>query len=563
MNTTQLRSTPKIKSSEFALDRAQWQPILFNTPNRADLAACVPGWTCQTVRVRVHRNHGFEAVSSGTAAFAAWNGLALDWAIGGYDDSLSFDLRGDADVDVIWLDCGRLQGLAGDELAKWIVARLSALRSITDNPVLALVWPLAAAERELVAQAAIASTHLPDLEPLAGELGIGWLDPRTESLSGTRFSNQACLRVARELACRWLPAVAVPPLKAIAVDLDGTLYRGVLGDDGPTHVELTPGHRSLQGHLAKLRQEGVLLALVSRNDRRDVDDLFALRADFPLRLVDFSAIEVSWGDKAAALGRVAAALRIGLDAMVFVDDNPGELAAAAASSPVFTVHARPNGSETEAALAHVAGLFRWQESDEDRLRADDLHAAETRDTLARVAVSQEDYLQSLQIRLGYFVGMREHLPRMAELICRTNQFNLTLRRMNEAEIARRIEERPSNVVAIRLADRLSDSGVVGVLVGSLEEDALRIEEICVSCRALGRRLEDSMLTRALLLLAGDEPPRRVVFDVRKGPRNVPARQWLAQYAKAELTDDIACVDMSYEAIAAKPISTVIRAEVLR
>jgi FkbH-like protein len=553
---------PIVKLGPFALERAEWQPILFNAPNRADLSDCVAQWACQTIRVRVHRNHGFEPVSSGTIAYAAWNGLALDWIIGGYDDSLTFDLQSDAEIEVVWLDSGRLRAFAGNDLTTWLVARLRALRSLTDNPILALVWPLDPAERAIVSNAAIPATYVPDLESLAATLGNGWLDPRSEAISGTRLSNRACLHVARELACCWLPAAVVPPLKAIAVDLDGTLYGGVLGEDGPAGVMLTPGHSALQGYLGRLRAEGMLLALVSRNEIHDVENLFACRTDFPLCLEDFSAVDVSWGDKAAALERIAAKLRIGADAVVFVDDNPGELVDVASSSAVFTVHARPNGAETESALAHVAGIFRWHESAEDGVRAADLRAFQTRDALARPAISSEEYLRELQVKLGYFVGTRRHIPRMAELVQKTNQFNLSLRRMKEAEIARRLEERQSNVVAIRLADRLSDSGIVGVLIGSRDGDILRVEEVCVSCRALGRRLEDSMLTQALLLLSGERPPRTVAFDVHKGPRNEPARQWLSSYAKADIADDTDRVEMSFAAIEAKPRSSAIRTEVL-
>jgi FkbH-like protein len=178
-------------------------------------------------------------------------------------------------------------------------------------------------------------------------------------------------------------------------------------------------------------------------------------------------------------------------------------------------------------------------------------------------VSTDEYLRSLQVRLAYFVGAREHVSRIAELASKTNQFNLSLRRMNEADIVRRLAERPANVVAIGLEDCLSDSGIIGAVVGSRQGSTLRVEELCISCRALGRRLEDSMLTRALLLLAGDDPPRRVIFDVRKGPRNEPARQWLAQYANANLAEDADRVDISFETILAKPVSSAIQTEVIR
>ena len=399
----------------FALSRAEWQPLLFNALNRADITACVPTWPLRRLRARVHRNHGFEAVSSGTAAYAAWNGLAFEWLIGGYDDTLSFDLHGEADVEIIWLDTSRIGVLGEEGIGPWLIGRLRALRAQTTRPLVVLAWPLDDDDRDRLNAVAIPGTHIVDLAPIAASRGSRWLDPRLASVSGTRLGNQACLRIARELACCWLPAATLPPRKAIAVDLDGTLYSGALGEEGPTGIELTPGHREFQHRLAGLREEGMLLALVSRNERADVEALFAQRTDFPLRLSDFSAIEVSWDDKSHAIGRIADRLRIGTDAIIFIDDNPGELAGVGATLPVFTVHATTDPMLTIAALEHVSGLFRWRGSFEDQLRAVDLRASEERASLALSASSADEYLRSLQVRLEYFVGPREQLARCTKL----------------------------------------------------------------------------------------------------------------------------------------------------
>jgi FkbH-like protein len=546
-----------------ALSRAEWQRALFNAPNRADLVACVPAWPLRSMPVRVHRNHGFEAVSSATRAYAAWNGLDFEWLIGGYDDSLSFDLAGDAHVELVWLDTSRLQDLEEDGIVDWLIGRLRALRSQTTHPILVLAWPLSTRAVNRLDEATIPGTHVANLAPLAAILGRQWIDSRAQALSGTRLGNHACLAIARELACRWLPAVSLPPRKAIAVDLDGTLYAGTLGEEGAAGVELTEGHRVLQRHLVGLRNEGMLLAVVSRNEPADVEALFAQRADFPLRLSDFSAVEVSWDDKAAAVGRIASTLRIGCDSIVFVDDNPGELAGVAASLPVVTVHAGSDGTQTVSALEHVAGVFRWRTTDEDRLRADDLRASEVREEIAQAAFSPDDYLRSLQVQLDVLVGPRQHLARLAELSAKTNQFNLSLSRMNEAQIARRLSDAPSNVVAIRLTDRLSDSGIVGLVVGSRIGKALHIDELCVSCRALGRRIEDTMLTQAVLAMAGEPAPETVVFAVRKGPRNAPARDWLARYGGARVNDDTDAVEFPFKIVVAHPLSSSIRMEIVR
>ena len=538
-----------MSSAASALIRADWQTSLFGPLSRANLGRCTADWPLHPVRVRVHRNHGFEAVSAAAAPFAAWNGMEFTWAIGAYDDSLSFELTGDADVEVVWFDTTRV-----DVEPSWLADRLAALRARTLHPILVLGWPLSAGQRAAIADAAIPGLACVDLDPLAAALGMQWLDERALRLSGTRLSNQACLHIARTLACRWLPAVAMPPRKAVAVDLDGTLYRGVLAEDGPGRVELTPAHRALQAALVALHDAGVLLALVSRNERADVEQLFAARTDFPLRLEHFSALEVSWDDKAVAVARACDTMRIGADAVVFVDDNPGELAAIAQALPAVTVHARVDARETLAALDHVAGIFRFARQREDMLRAADLRAAALRRDAEQNALSPDDYLRSLDVRLAFAIDRREHLSRMAELCAKTNQFNLSLARMNQAELARAIDDADAHVVTIALADRLSDSGIVGLVVGARRGDALFIDEVCVSCRALGRRIEDTMLTQAVRLIAQAWTPERVVFNVRKGPRNAPARDWLARYAGVQLDDDATEVQVPFARVAQGEVS---------
>lgn len=555
-------SFAKVMSPDAALVRAAWQPVLFGLLNRADLAMCVASWPLRTLRVRVHRNHGFEPVSSATPAFGNWNGLAFDWAIGAYDDSLAFDLHADAEVDAIWLDTARIALADGESLGRWIAARLLALRAQTDNPIVVLAWPLDEPARAIIDRAAIPGTWLADLASLEASLRDDWLDPRAETISGTKLGNRACLHIARELACKWLPAAALPPRKAVAIDLDDTLYRGVLGEDGPDGVTLTEGHRELQRRLRALRETGILLALVSRNERSDIEELFARRDDFPLRLTDFGAIEVSWSDKTRAVEKIAKQLRIATDAMVFVDDNAGELASVASSLPMFTVHAQVDAVMTATAIDHVAGIFRWRRSAEDRIRADDLRASAIRVELLETAKSNEDYLRSLDVALDFLVGPSQHVSRLGELAVKTNQFNLALARTNEAEIGRRIRERPANVVAIRLADRLSDSGIVGLIVGARVDDVLRVDELCVSCRALGRRLEDSMVTKALMLMAGNAAPRHVRFALRKGPRNAPAREWLARYANRVLEDDSHDIEVPFARVKASDVSPAIRVNVI-
>ncbi|MFO1305816.1 MAG: HAD-IIIC family phosphatase [Burkholderiales bacterium] len=536
--------------ADAALARALAQPVLFGKPNRAALASCALPAGRRVVRVGVHRNHAIEPVVSACAPYAAWNDLDYRWLIGDYDDSLSLAAVPEADVHVLWLDTTRIR-LQEDALAAWLGARIEALRARTDRPIVVAAWPLSVSQGAALGALALRDVHVADVEPLAQVMGAAWLDARTAALSGTSLSNRACLHLARELACRWLPAAVLSPVKCIAVDLDGTLYEGVLGEDGIAGVRLGEAHVALQRRLAQLREEGMLLALVSRNERADAEALFAARVDFPLRWADFSAIEVSWDDKARGIERAASHLRIATDACVFVDDNPGELASVASRLPATTVHARPDAGETLSALDHVAGIFRWTRSSADALRAGDLRASGERDAMRSAAGSDEDYLRSLEARVTFYVGADAHVARMAELARKTNQWNLALRRMSESEIAQSIAADPRNGVAFSLSDRLSDSGVVGALVGEVDGATLHVREASVSCRALGRSIEDVMLTWALRLMAEGRGVDRIRFDVVKGPRNGPARDWLARFSARPLADDAKFVEIDMRDVAGR------------
>jgi FkbH-like protein len=536
---------------ENALIRAEWQPALFGPLNRARLASCSMEGSSASFRVRVHRNHAIEPVISAVVPFASWNGLTFAWDIGPYDDSLTFTGSGEADVELIWLDRDRLRNLSDDDFVAWLASRLHALRARTTRPIIVCAWPLPPAVRQALDRAKPTATDIVDIDALAAALGSNWLDVRAASISGTRLSNQACLHVARELACCWLPAALIAPIKCVALDLDGTLYDGVLGEDGVARIALTDGHRELHEYLVELKRTGMLLALVTRNERADVEAMFARHPDFPLALSDFAAIEASWDDKGVLLERVARQLRIGLDSMVFVDDNPGELASVAGNCEVITVHARPDGRETVEALRHVAGVHRQRTLREDSLRGVDLHASEHRDALLRTSATPDEYLRSLRAHLQFHVGSRLHVPRMAELSRKTNQFNLALSRMTEAEIDAKLLLHPANVVAVGLRDRLADSGIVALLVGGVDGDILHVSEVAVSCRALGRRLEDTMLTRALLLMTQGRAVRTVTFDVKEGPRNAPAREWLAAYAGMAAMPGTGRVSIAVATIAAK------------
>jgi FkbH-like protein len=211
-----------------------------------------------------------------------------------------------------------------------------------------------------------------------------------------------------------------------------------------------------------------------------------------------------------------------------VDDNPGEIAAVAQELPqVHVLHAGADAGLTARALAYYPGLWAWAAGETDALRVADLRAAEERAKLQAEAADPEEYLRGLQVRLTFALDPRGQLARLHEMSQKTNQFNLSLRRYREGDLAHCLGAEDCRVVSVRLSDRLSESGVIGLVVGRRDGDALVVEELCISCRALGRNLEDLMVEEAVRRMLTDLPAGRVEVAYRSGPRNGPGRQWLA------------------------------------
>lgn len=525
-----------MSQTDVDLRRYKAQQALFSPlPSRLELQQLqLDGSGMRHMAVNVWRNHAIEPILTLAGPYHGFGRIQTTYNLSGYDDSLLFEPHREADVELLWLDSGRyLASMPFDGWLDWLRERILALRATSPVPILLATWldEAAAGGRIEVMLESLPDCHFADIGTLGVDAGMPVTDVRSATFSGTRLNGRIHTLLARKLACHWLPASALPPIKAVAVDLDQTLYAGVLGEDGVTGIRLTKAHSDLQEMLAALRQRGIFLGVVSRNERQDVEKMFAAREDFPLRWSDFSVKEVSWQEKATALAHVAELLRIAPDALLYVDDNPGELAAISELLPeVHTLHATDDARLTRLSIEYYPGLWRWRTNADDGKRIADLTANELRHDLLKTASDNTEYFRSLAIDVVFCRNPKGDLVRLAALSGKTNQFNLALRRFTQTELAEWMERTDACVVAVRLKDRLADSGIVAVLVASKEANRLKVEELCISCRALGRRLEDAMVFLALRGMSIAEGCHEIVFRVAHGPRNQPALEWLRHVA---------------------------------
>jgi FkbH-like protein len=509
-------------------------------PERSRLLRLEPSWPLSARRIRVHRNHAVEPTLTVARPYLQFAGIDPSWEVGDYDDSLSLtavDPDVTPDAELVWLDYTRLTDrLSVDQIASWLGGRVAALRSLSPAPILVMDWdgqPEAAQEfaarfRESVA--GIAEVRLGDRGEAFERLGERYFDPERATLTGSRMSREGAVETARLIGGRLLPSLLEPRLKAVVVDLDNTLYDGVLGEDGRESLVLTEGHAELQRTLLGLREMGIFLGLLSRNEPEDVRALFEARTDFPLRWEDFSTHSIGWHAKSAGLTAIAEALRIDPSALLFVDDNPGELFETAQHVPgLRCLHAQRDASVTVIALRYFPGLWAFGRTSEDVLRVQDIAANEAREqALVRARDDLGSYYRELEVQVSVAHNRPAELPRIAELSRKTNQFNLALRRYTEVDVQGMLVGGRHQLSTARLEDRLTDSGVIAMAIAERRQDTLAVLELCVSCRALGRQLEDLIVAQMLVsgpLAAG---AREVVFPLVDGPRNGPARRWLAE-----------------------------------
>ncbi len=308
-----------------------------------------------------------------------------------------------------------------------------------------------------------------------------------------------------ELVARVVAAQRGRSRKCAVFDLDNTLWGGVVGDVGVEGLVLGQGsaageaHLELQRYARRLKQRGVVLAVCSKNDPKVAEQAFERHPEMLLRRADIACFVANWNDKAENLRHIAETLNIGLDSLVFVDDNPAERERVREALPMVAVPELPEDPAHYARVLAAQGYFEAVSfTKEDAERAASYAANAQREALRGSAQSMDDFLRGLDMEVRYGpVGALE-LERSTQLINKTNQFNTTGRRYAAEEVARLAADPAALALQFRLTDRLGDSGLVSVMVlrpaaaGELELDIW-----VMSCRVFGRQLEDEAMNIAV------------------------------------------------------------------
>lgn len=292
--------------------------------------------------------------------------------------------------------------------------------------------------------------------------------------------------------------------KCLVLDLDNTLWGGVLGEEGVAGVALGgdyPGKAFLlfQQQLRELTRQGVMLAVCSKNNIEEVREMWATHPDAVLKEDSFVALKVNWTNKAENIRQIADELNIGVESLVFIDDNPAERLLVSRTLPGVAVPDFPTQPYLlPSFLKEVAETYFsvYALTNEDLDKTEQYKANTLRSDLKNHFVEMEEYIRNLQIKLKIERVNDITLPRAAQMTQKTNQFNLTTRRYTDADI-RHLLECGSAIYTLGVSDRFGESGISGLCIVKLHGNEARIESFLLSCRILGKGIENAFLSYLL------------------------------------------------------------------
>jgi FkbH-like protein len=341
-----------------------------------------------------------------------------------------------------------------------------------------------------------------DVASLAAAIGFqNWHDPRMWYLTRSRWSRTAL----HALAERYTAAICCSVgriRKCIVVDLDNTLWGGVVGEEGIEGLKLGEdgigrSYVEFQIELLNLHSKGTLLAICSKNNAEDALEVFRSHPAMRLREENFAAIRINWEDKASNLRALAEELNIGLDSFVFLDDNAAERSLIRQTLPEVLVPdlpADPSGYRTLLLELAARHFYRIGITAEDWRSGEAYQAQAERRKLEASATSLAEYYRTLGMRARIGRADAFTIPRIAQLTQKTNQFNLTTRRYSEAEIWSASQNPDCAVWWLELTDQFGPNGLVGVLIlRRQQQGTLGIDTFLLSCRVMGRTAEDAFL----------------------------------------------------------------------
>ncbi len=427
-----------------------------------------------------------------------------------------------------------LEGLKSYRFAfvpTWTVAPWRRGLGVADGRANGIARALAAANLRLMTRLEAApNVFVLNAQRWCDEVGKGAHNVKLWYMGKVPFHTSVFERAASDIRAS-IQSLTGAARKLVVVDLDDTLWGGIVGDAGWENLRLG-GHDSVgeafvdfQRALKALKRRGILLALVSKNTESVALEAIRSHPEMVLKEDDFVAWRINWQDKATNIADLVSALNLGLQSVVFIDDNPFERARVREALPEVLVPEWP-----EDKLAYATTLLSLSCFDsptrtaEDAARTDMYVSDRKREELRGQVSSLDDWLKSLGLRVRIEHLTASNLARTTQLLNKTNQLNLTTRRLTEAELVEWANAPGHELWTLSVSDRLGDVGLTGIVSLAQEGDIGRVVDYVLSCRVMGRRVEETMVHLAVRA-ARDRSLRQVVAELVPTRKNGPCLEF--------------------------------------
>jgi FkbH-like protein len=346
------------------------------------------------------------------------------------------------------------------------------------------------------------------------------------------FTLPACAAAAED-ARTVVRTVAGGARKLLVVDLDDTVWGGIVGDVGweelrlGGHDPVGEAYKDFQQGLVALQHKGIAVAIVSKNDEAVALNAIDSHPEMLLKRDLLAGWRINWRDKATNIVELVGELNLGLDAVVFIDDNPAERGRVAEALPQVLVPDWPKDPTLyRHALERLTFFDAVKITDDDRNRTNSYIANRMRSRL-QIETSSEEWVRSLDIKAELAEMRPDTRPRVVQLLNKTNQFNLTTRRVTEEELAAWLAEPNHQLFTVTVSDRFGELGLTGIISLSLEDGELKIVDFVLSCRAFGRSIENLLLSHAVDV-AARSGAREVAARYLPTKKNNPTIEFLAE-----------------------------------
>ncbi|MCL4298378.1 MAG: HAD-IIIC family phosphatase [Anaerolineae bacterium] len=391
--------------------------------------------------------------------------------------------------------------------------------------------------------AQVSNIYVLDTQRWVNAAGKNAFNPKLWYMAKIPFSNEVFIEAARDIKSA-LSGISGQARKLIILDLDDTLWGGIVGDVGWENIRLG-GHDHLgeayadfQTTLKALTRRGILLGIVSKNEEAVAVEAIRRHPEMALKLEDFAGWKINWQDKAQNIVDLVSELNMGLQSVVFIDDNPVERARVREALPeVLVPEWPPDKMLYKSALLSLRCFDTPFMSQEDRGKTGMYLSERQRQGLKNAVGSLDEWLKSLNLVVTREALNETNLPRTAQLLNKTNQMNLTTRRMTEAELAGWAGQENHRLWTFRVSDRFGDAGLTGI--ASLEVDGTvgRIVDFVLSCRVMGRKVEEMMLA-TVINHARELGLAEVYARYIPTPKNKPCLSFFEQSGLAANGDNI-------------------------